>query len=541
MSLKLVETAPFEGQKPGTSGLRKRVSVFQQPNYLENFVQSVFDTVEGFAGKTLVLSGDGRFHNDVAIQTILKMAAANGVGKVMVGQNGILSTPACSCVIRKHKTFGGIVLSASHNPGGPDGDFGIKFNIGNGGPAPEKVTDAIYAKSQALKSYRTLDAADVDLSVLGTTKIGDMTVEVFDPVADYAEQMASIFDFAAIKTLFAKGFTLRFDAMHAVCGPYAKRIIEGMLGAPEGTIIHAEPLPDFGGHHPDPNPVNAKELLDFMAGPNATDMAAATDGDGDRNMIVGKGFAVSPSDSLAILTANASLVPGYAGGVQGVARSMPTSAAVDRVAEVLGIPHYETPTGWKFFGNLLDDGRITFCGEESYGTSSLHIREKDGIWAILFWLNLLAKTGDSVGGLVAKHWARFGRNYYSRHDYESVDSARANALMDYLRSQLDSLPGRSFGAMTVAKADEFTYHDPVDGSVSEHQGIRIFFTDGSRIIFRLSGTGTVGATLRVYFDHYDAKQFDLDPQAALAGLIAIAADVAKIREFTRMTEPTVVT
>ncbi|MBO4790237.1 MAG: alpha-D-glucose phosphate-specific phosphoglucomutase [Oxalobacter sp.] len=541
MSLKLVETAPYEGQKPGTSGLRKRVSVFQQPNYLENFVQSVFDTVEGFTGKTLVLGGDGRFHNDVAIQTILKMAAANSVGKVMVGYNGILSTPACSCVIRKHKTFGGIVLSASHNPGGPQGDFGIKFNIANGGPAPEKLTDAIYAKSQALKSYRIIDVADVDLSALGTTKIGDMVVEVFDPVADYADQMASIFDFDAIRVLFAKGFTLRFDAMHAVCGPYAKRIIEGMLGASEGTVIHAEPLPDFGGHHPDPNPVNAKDLLDFMASPGATDMAAATDGDGDRNMIVGKGFAVSPSDSLAILTANAFLVPGYAGGVMGVARSMPTSAAVDRVADVLGIPHYETPTGWKFFGNLLDDGRITFCGEESYGTSSLHIREKDGIWAILFWLNLLAKTGDSVGGLVEKHWQRFGRNYYSRHDYESVDSARANALMDHLRSQLDSLAGRSFGAFIVEKADEFTYHDPVDGSVSEHQGIRIFFTDGSRIIFRLSGTGTVGATLRVYFDHYDAKKLDLAPQAALADLIAIATEVARLPEFTGMTEPTVVT
>ena len=541
MLVQNVATTPFEGQKPGTSGLRKRVTVFQQPHYLENFVQSIFDTVEGCQGKTLVLGGDGRFHNTVAIQTILKMAAANGVGKVMVGQNGILSTPACSCVIRKYQTHGGIILSASHNPGGPEGDFGIKFNIGNGGPAPEKITDAIYAHSLKIQSCRMMDAPDIDLSVLGTVTIGDMAVEVFEPVVDYAEQMASIFDFDAIRQLFAKGFRLRFDAMHAVCGPYATRIIEGMLGASAGTVIHADPLPDFGGHHPDPNPVNAKDLIDYMAGPGAADMAAATDGDGDRNMIVGKKIAVTPSDSLAILTANATLIPGYAGGIAGVARSMPTSAAVDHVADVLGMPHYETPTGWKFFGNLLDDGRITFCGEESYGTSSLHIREKDGIWAILFWLNLLAETGDSVAGLVQKHWERFGRNYYSRHDYERIDSAKANALMDHLRSQLVGLAGHVFGSLTVEKADEFTYHDPVDGSVSEHQGIRIFFTDGSRIIFRLSGTGTVGATLRVYFDRYDAGQLNLDTQSSLAGLIDTARTVAGIPEFTGMTEPTVVT
>ncbi len=541
MSVQIVETAPFDGQKPGTSGLRKQVAVFQQPRYLENFVQSIFDTVDGFQGKTLVLGGDGRFHNDVAIQIILRMAAANGVGRVMVGQDGILSTPACSCVIRKHHTFGGIVLSASHNPGGPDGDFGIKFNIGNGGPAPEKVTDAIYARSLAINRYRFMDAPVVDLSVLGTTRIGGMVVEVFDPVADYADQMASLFDFDAIRDLFRQGFRLRFDAMHAVCGPYARRIVEGMLGAPVGTVIHADPLPDFGGHHPDPNPVNAKDLIAFMNGPDAVDMAAATDGDGDRNMIVGQGLAVTPSDSLAVLTANASLVPGYRDGVAGVARSMPTSAAVDRVADALGIPHYETPTGWKFFGNLLDDGRITFCGEESYGTSSRHIREKDGIWAILFWLNLLARTGDSVAGTVQKHWARFGRNYYSRHDYESIDSTRANALMDHLRSRLDSLPGQVFGALTVAKADEFAYTDPVDGSVSEHQGIRIFFTDGSRIVFRLSGTGTVGATLRVYFDRYDAERLDLEPQAALAHLIKAADDIAAIPAFTGLPGPTVVT
>lgn len=541
MSVQIVGTVPFDGQKPGTSGLRKQVAVFQQPHYLENFVQSIFDTVDGFEGKTLVLGGDGRFHNDVAIQTILKMAAANGVGKVMVGQNGILSTPACSCVIRKYGTFGGIVLSASHNPGGPDGDFGIKFNIGNGGPAPEKVTDAIYARSLTIKSYRIVDAPVVDLSVLGMTRIADMVVEVFDPVADYADQMASLFDFDAIRGLFRKGFRLRFDAMHAVCGPYARRIVEGMLGAPAGTVIHADPLPDFGGHHPDPNPVNAKDLIVWMNGPDAADMAAATDGDGDRNMIIGKGIAVTPSDSLAILTANAPLVPGYCDGIAGVARSMPTSAAVDRVAMALGIPYYETPTGWKFFGNLLDDGRITFCGEESFGTSSRHIREKDGIWAILFWLNLLAKTGDSVTGMVQKHWARFGRNYYSRHDYEGIDSDRANALMDYLRNRLDSLPGQVFGMLTIARADEFTYTDPVDGSISAHQGIRIFFTDGSRIVFRLSGTGTIGATLRVYFDRYDAEKLDLAPQIALEELIGFAGEVAQLKAFTGLPGPTVVT
>ncbi len=541
MSVQIVQTKPFEGQKPGTSGLRKRVSVFQQPHYLENFVQSVFDAVTGFQGKTLVLGGDGRFHNAVAIQTILRMAAANGVGKVMVGQDGILSTPACSCIIRKYGTFGGFVLSASHNPGGPDGDFGIKFNVGNGGPAPEKMTDAIYARSRVIKSYRIIDAPAVDLSVLGNTQIGGMAVEVFDPVADYADQMASLFDFEAIRDLFKRGFRLRFDAMHAVCGPYARRIVEGMLDAPAGTVVHAAPLPDFGGYHPDPNPVNARTLVAFMAGPDAADMAAATDGDGDRNMIVGKGMAVAPSDSLAILTANAALVPGYAKGIAGVARSMPTSAAVDRVAEVLGIPHYETPTGWKFFGNLLDDGRITFCGEESYGTSSSHIREKDGIWAILFWLNLLAKTGDSVAGIVQQHWARFGRNYYSRYDYERIDSTRANALMEHLRNRLDSLAGQVFGALTVARADEFAYVDPVDGTVSAHQGIRIFFTDGSRIIFRLSGTGTVGATLRVYFDRYDADRLDLDPQDFLRDLIRAADEVAGITTFTGLTEPTVIT
>lgn len=541
MSIQTVSTTPYEGQNPGTSGLRKTVSVFRQPHYLENFVQSVFDSQEGFRGKTLVLGGDGRFFNAVAIQTILKMAAANGFGKVMVGQNGILSTPAVSCIIRKYKTFGGIVLSASHNPGGPDGDFGIKFNISNGGPAPEKVTNHIHALSQTIRQYRISDAPDIDLSRIGLYDMDGMTVEVIDSVADYAELMQSLFDFSAIRKLFANGFVFRFDAMHAVCGPYAKKIVEDMLGAPQGTVVNAVPKEDFGGHHPDPNPVNATELIAFMNGPQGADMGAATDGDGDRNMIVGRHIAVTPSDSLAILAANARAVPGYAAGIAGIARSMPTSTAADRVAAALGIACYETPTGWKFFGDLLDDGKITLCGEESYGTSSSHIREKDGIWAILFWLNLLAATGKTVGQIVHEHWRKYGRNYYSRHDYVSIDSQRAAALMDHLRAKLSGLSGQVFGSCTVEKADEFSYTDPVDGSVSERQGIRIFFTDGSRIVFRLSGTGTVGATLRVYFDRYEKDRLDMAVQDALGELIAIASEVADIAGFTGMTEPTVVT
>ena len=541
MSIQTVSTTPFEGQNPGTSGLRKTVSVFRQPHYLENFVQSIFDSQEGFRGQTLVLGGDGRFFNAVAIQTILKMAAANGFGKVMVGQNCILSTPAVSCIIRKYKTFGGIVLSASHNPGGPNGDFGIKYNIGNGGPAPEKVTNHIYALSQTIRQYRISDAPDIDLSRIGLYDMDGMTVEVIDSVADYAELMQSLFDFSAIRKLFANGFVFRFDAMHAVCGPYAKKIVEDMLGAPQGTVVNAVPKEDFGGHHPDPNPVNATELIAFMNGPQGADMGAATDGDGDRNMIVGRHIAVTPSDSLAILAANARAVPGYAAGIAGIARSMPTSTAADRVAAALGIACYETPTGWKFFGDLLDDGKITLCGEESYGTSSSHIREKDGIWAILFWLNLLAATGKTVGEIVHEHWRKYGRNYYSRHDYVSIDSQRAAALMDRLRAKLSGLSGQVFGSCTVEKADEFSYTDPVDGSVSERQGIRIFFTDGSRIVFRLSGTGTVGATLRVYFDRYEKDRLDMAVQDALGELIAIASEVADIAGFTGMTEPTVVT
>lgn len=541
MSIQTISTTPFNDQNPGTSGLRKTISVFQQPHYLENFVQSIFDSVGDIKGKTLVLGGDGRYFNSTAIQIILKMASANGVGKIMVGQDGILSTPAVSCIIRKYRTFGGIILSASHNPGGPDGDFGIKYNVGNGGPAPEKVTNAIFTRSKSIAEYKIVDAPDVDLGRQGVTEMNGMTIEVIDPVTDYAELMQSLFDFNAIRKMFADGFSLRFDAMHAVCGPYATRIMEGMLGAPKGTVVNNMPLEDFGGHHPDPNPVNAKELMDFMHGPNAADMGAATDGDGDRNMIVGRHIAVTPSDSLAIMAANATLIPGYSKGIVGVARSMPTSTAADKVAKALNVPCFETPTGWKFFGDLLDDNKITLCGEESYGTSSNHIREKDGIWAILFWLNLLAVTKKPVAGIVKDHWEKYGRNYYSRHDYVNIDSKRAEELMDHLRSQLDSLSGKRFVTYVIDKADEFSYTDPVDGSISQRQGIRIFFTDGSRIVFRLSGTGTVGATVRVYFDRYEKDRLDMEMQTALGELVDIAEAIAKIEFYTGMKEPSVVT
>ena len=543
VSIKTIPTRPFSDQQHGTSGLRKKVSVFQQPGYLENFVQSIFDVLADCAGQTIVLGGDGRFYNRVAIQTILKMAAANGVGKVLVGQRGILSTPAVSCVIRKHRAFGGIVLSASHNPGGPDGDFGIKYNISNGGPAPEKITEAVFARSRALTQYKISDAPDIPLDQLGSFKLEAMQVDVIDPVADYAEQMQQLFDFPAIQKMFAGGFTMCFDAMSAVCGPYAHQILEGLLGAPQGTVMHGEPLEDFGGHHPDPNPVNATELIAIMNGPNAPHFGAASDGDADRNMIVGPNLPVTPSDSLAILAAHATVAPGYKNGIAGIARSMPTSTAADRVAKALGVPCYETPTGWKFFGNLLDTNKITLCGEESYGTSSSHIREKDGLWAVLFWLNLMAATGKSVNTLVMEHWARFGRTFYSRHDYEGIDTAQANALMNQLRGKLDSLKGKTLRSHVVQLADDFSYADPVDGSISSHQGVRLVFADDARIVFRLSGTGTTGATLRVYLEKYEADpaKHRLPTQMALADLVAIADDVAAITQHTGMSHPTVIT
>ena len=543
MDIKTVSTQPIEGQKPGTSGLRKKVAVFQESGYVENFVQSVFDALDGFRDKTLVVGGDGRFFNEEAIQTILKMAGANGFGRVLVGRGGILSTPAASAVIREHGAFGGLILSASHNPGGPNGDFGIKYNIGNGGPAPEKVTDAIFSNTKAIGTYKILVADDVDLSTLGPRQLGDMTVEVIDPVSDYQELMAELFDFEAISKLFQGGFRMRFDAMHAVTGPYARAIIEGVLGAPAGTVVNGEPKPDFGGHHPDPNLVHARELYDLMMSADGPDFGAASDGDGDRNLIIGKGIFVTPSDSLALLAANAHLAPGYSQGLSGVARSMPTSQAVDRVAEKLGISCYETPTGWKFFGNLLDAGKATLCGEESAGTGSNHVREKDGLWAVLLWLNILAVRQQPVADIVAEHWRDYGRNYYSRHDYEEIDAAAAASLMQVLRESLDGLPGTKTSAGRIETADDFAYHDPVDGSTSEHQGVRIAFEGGSRIVFRLSGTGTAGATLRVYIERFepDPAKHDLSPQTALADLIAAADDLAQIKRRTGRQGPTVIT
>jgi phosphoglucomutase len=543
MAIQTIQTTPIPGQRPGTSGLRKKVGVFRQPHYLENFVQSVFDTLGDLSGKTLVLGGDGRFHNRAAIRTILKMAAANGVARVLVGRGGILSTPAVSCVIRKHEAMGGIILSASHNPGGPDGDFGIKYDIGNGGPAPEAVTEAIYQRTTMITSYRISDAPDVDIDHGGRSYVDQMQVEVIDPVDDYAQLMEQLFDFEAIRALFAGGFRMCFDAMHAVSGPYAKAIIEGRLGAPEGTVINAVPLEDFGGGHPDPNPVNAAELIELMARDDAPDFGAASDGDADRNMIVGRKFDVTPSDSLAILAANAQVAPGYRGGIAGIARSMPTSRAADRVAEALGIPCYETPTGWKYFGTLLDAGLATLCGEESYGTGSNHVREKDGVWAVLFWLNLLAAKGRSVQQIVEDHWKRFGRNYYSRHDYEAIDAQAARVLMDDLRVKLAALKGVEMNHYTVDYADDFEYTDPVDGSTATQQGVRIVMTDGSRIVYRLSGTGTEGATLRIYLERYEAdpEQHHIPTQQALAALIAIADSVASIAYNTGRSNPTVIT
>ncbi|MEO9339924.1 alpha-D-glucose phosphate-specific phosphoglucomutase [Mesorhizobium sp. SB112] len=538
-----VQTKPYDDQKPGTSGLRKKVPVFQQEHYAENFIQSVFDALEGFEGEILVVGGDGRYYNREVIQKVIAMAAANGFGRVVVGQGGILSTPAASHLIRKRKAFGGLILSASHNPGGPKEDFGIKYNIGNGGPAPEKITDAIYEKSKTISRFLTTDAKPVDIDALGESKVGDMIVEIVDPVSDYAELMEQLFDFDAIRALFQSGFRMRFDAMHAVTGPYATEILEKRLGAPAKTARNAKPLEDFGGHHPDPNLVHAKHLFDELMGPDAPDFGAASDGDGDRNLIIGRGIFVTPSDSLALLAANAHLAPGYKAGLKGIARSMPTSGAADRVAEKLGIGMYETPTGWKFFGNLLDAGMATICGEESAGTGSDHVREKDGLWAVLLWLNILAVRKQSVKEIVNEHWTQYGRNYYSRHDYEDVDSAKANALIDELRGKLASLPGQKFGDLTIEKADDFAYHDPVDGSVSEKQGIRILFKGGSRVVFRLSGTGTSGATLRVYIERYesDAARHNIETQTALADLIRAANEIAGIVKHTGRDAPTVIT
>ena len=543
MRVNTVATSPFEDQRPGTSGLRKKVQVFQQPHYLENFVQSVFDVLEGFEGETLVVGGDGRYYNRTAVQIILKMAAANGFGRIVVGQDGLLSTPAASCLIRKRQAFGGLILSASHNPGGPHGDFGIKYNVGNGGPAPEKITEAIYRRTQQIREYRILEVADLDLSRLGETRLGDTAVEIVDPVADYQELMAQLFDFERIAALFESGFRIRYDAMSAITGPYAQAILEQTLGAPPGSVINGEPLEDFGGHHPDPNPAHASELMATMMAPDAPDFGAASDGDGDRNMILGRGIYVTPSDSLAILAANAHLAPGYAAGLAGVARSMPTSRAADRVAAALGIPCYETPTGWKFFGNLLDAGKVSLCGEESFGTGSNHVREKDGLWAVLLWLDILAARREPVAQIVRDHWRRFGRNFYSRHDYEAIDAEAGADLIAALRERLPRLRAERLGDLVVEHADDFSYRDPVDGSVSERQGIRILFEGGARIVYRLSGTGTEGATLRVYLEAYepDPARHDRDTQVALQPLIRIADQLAEIRARTGRAAPSVIT
>ncbi len=542
--MKTVRTTPFDDQRPGTSGLRKKVAVFRKAHYLENFVQSIFEAYPKLRGGTLVLGGDGRFHNREAIQVILRMASANGISRVIVGRGGILSTPAVSHLIRKYRTRGGIVLSASHNPGGPDGDFGIKLNIDNGGPAPEQITEAIFDFSKQIAEYRIAETDDIDLDDIGDYEINEMQISVIDPVDDYAELMGSLFDFDAIRGLIAKpDFSMAFDAMHAVTGPYAKRIFEEILGAPEGTVMNGVPLEDFGGGHPDPNLVHAATLVARTKGDKGLDFAAASDGDGDRNMILGKNAFVTPSDSLAILAANAHLVPGYAGGVSGIARSMPTSQASDKVAEVLGLNAYETPTGWKFFGNLMDADLVTFCGEESFGTSSSHVREKDGLWAVLFWLNLLAATGLSVQAILDRHWERFGRHYYTRYDYEEIDSESAGGLMQDLESRLADLEGTSHGGMRVSMADNFSYTDPVDHSTSSGQGIRVLFENGSRIVFRLSGTGTSGATLRVYMETYenDPQRQHRDTAEVMQPFVEIASELAGIEQRTGRTEPTVIT
>ncbi len=543
MSIAVIITQPFSDQKPGTSGLRKKVKVFQQAHYLENFVQSIFDSIEIGSEAALTLGGDGRYYNATAIQTIIKMAAANGFSKVIVGQHGILSTPAASHIIRKYQSLGGIILSASHNPAGPTEDFGIKYNTPNGGPAIETITEAIFARTKVISQYKMSDFADVNISQIGETKVGNMTVQVIDAVTDYADLMQSMFDFAAIKVLLKTGFKIKFDAMHAVTGPYAKELFLNRLGAPETCLMNCEVSETFGGGHPDPNLTYAHELVEVLYGNDAPDFGAASDGDGDRNMILGKGFFVTPSDSLAIIAANAKLIPAYSQGLAGVARSMPTSGAVDRVAKKLNIPCYETPTGWKFFGNLMDAGKVTLCGEESFGTGSNHVREKDGLWAVLCWLNIIAAKKQSVEEIVKAHWAEYGRNVYSRHDYEAIPTDAANNVMAHIKAQFATLPKQVFGKYAVKSADDFSYTDPIDGSISTGQGVRILFDDGSRIVFRLSGTGTEGATLRIYLEVFEpnVENQHLDAQLALSEMIQIALEISELKQRTGRDKPTVIT
>ena len=533
--LKTISTTPYTDQKMGTAGLRKKSKVVMQPNYIENFIQAIFNTIGDLRGKTFILGGDGRFYNDIAIQKLIKMAAANGIGKLIVGQNGFLSTPASSNLILKNKTDGGFVLSASHNPGGPNGDFGLKYATASGGQCPSAVSDKIYENTKNIKEYKILDVPDIDLSRLGSFKLGEMIIEVIDPVKDYVEMMENIFDFNALKQLFANGFTMRYDAMNAVTGPYALRIFEEILGAPKGSVVNYRPLPDFGGLHPDPNLVYAKDLVEHMYADNAPDFGGANDGDGDRNMILGKKFFVTPSDSLAIITDNYKLIPAYKNGIYGVAKSAATSTAVCRVAEAHNLPCYAVPTGWKYFVNLMDSKRITFCGEESFGTGSSHIREKDGIWAILFWLSIIAATGKSVEQITMEHWQKYGRSYYMRFDFEGLDTGVADKLMADLENKLSSLPGQKFGSYEISRAAPFVYNDPVDGS-STKNGLVIDFTKGEKITFRLSGTGSSGATLRVYIERLENKDFGEDPKAMLKDLEAIAMDIAEIQKRTGKTK-----
>ena len=542
-----VNTKPFKDQKPGTSGLRKKTRVFMQPHYLENFVQSVFDTVRedlgrGFENETLVVGGDGRYYNSTAAQIILRMAAANGVGRVLVGRDGLLSTPAVSAVIRRRQTFGGLVLSASHNPGGIDEDFGIKYNVRNGGPAPEGITQRIYERTLKITQYLTLEHADVDISRLGTFRLAETEVVVIDPLEDYTEVMRELFDFDALTELFKGGFRMQFDAMNAITGPYARHILEEMLGAAVGTVINGTPLPDFGGVHPDPNLVHAADLVAHLNGADAPDFGAACDGDGDRNLILGRNFFVTPGDSLAVIAEHArTCIPGYRDGLAGVARSMPTSTAIDRVAKELNVSCYETPTGWKFFGNLMDAGLCTICGEESFGTGSNHVREKDGLWAVLCWLSIIAKTRESVEEIMRDHWHNFGRSYYQRHDYEGLELGAATSMIESLRGKLPSLANVSIAGSEVTLADDFSYTDPVDHSVTEHQGIRILLKDGSRIVCRLSGTGTAGATMRLYVERYRKDGGDGEINEVLDPLISAARELLELKRWIGREEATIVT
>lgn len=539
----IVKTTAFAGQKPGTSGLRQKTAIFRQSGYSENFIQSVFDVIGDCTNKRLVIGGDGRFYNRELVQIAAKMAIANGFGELLIGKGGLLSTPAASHLIRKYKADGGLILSASHNPGGPDADVGIKFNTANGGPAPEKITDAIHRRTEEIGRYSIADMADIAIDEVGEAQIDGCRVRIVDPVADYADLMESLFDFRAIRSMLADGFRIRFDAMHAITGPYAKELLENRLGAPAGTVVNGIPSEDFGGGHPDPNLVHAKSLYDEMMGGDAPDFGAASDGDGDRNLIIGRGIYVAPSDSLAVIAANATAAPVYAGGIAGVARSMPTSRAADRVAESLGVAAYETPTGWKFFGNLLDAGKVSICGEESAGTGGDHVREKDGLWAVLFWLNILAERKMPVADLMRDHWAKYGRDYYTRHDYEGLESEPAAALIADLRANLPGLIGTKAAGLTIESADDFAYRDPVDDSLSEHQGVRIGFSDGSRAIFRLSGTGTSGATLRLYLEKYEPPEGNLDGEVdiMLQPIAAAADEIAGITARTGRAEPDVVT